>query len=549
MQDQSLKKANFILSALLVIMTALLSKVFLVQVLAHDHYKAIKDEQSKTFVDPQDSRMAIYDKNGSVLAYSKQTWSIFADPERISNKRETASKLASVLNLDLNSVLEKLRQETRFVWIKRKVTLKEADALKNIKGIHSKIEYDRIYCHNELASHLLGFVDIDNIGREGTEKTINKLEAEDQPHNVLVDGLRRIIWQESYSEPTPLDVYLTIDLGIQKTVEDELKNALKKHKAQKAICVAIDPTSGHIIAMATLPSFDPNHPANYPPQFRKNSAITDVFECGSTMKPFIIAGALENKIVTPQTILFCENGKYIYEGRTIHDHKSYGNLSVSDIIIHSSNVGAVKIGIMLGIKSSYEYLVKFGFGKKTGNELPAESPGKVPPLSSWSLYTLTSAPIGTEILVTPFQLCRAFGAIANDGNMVAPSTILCVKDHNGNLFYKPYKSEPRKIISDNTIKALKEMLYKVVTKGTAQQAKVDGLTVAGKTGTAQKFDPVTKSYRSGKYTSFFAGFAPVNNPKICLVIIIDEPKGEYYGGLVAAPVAGKILSKIKEKIK
>jgi cell division protein FtsI (penicillin-binding protein 3) len=549
METESQKRSNVLFLVLLAGLGILTLRIFSIQVLAHTHYQSIQIDQSRSLLNSPEIRMSIFDSNGTLLAYSVPTWSIFAETEKVKERQATAARVSSVLQIPTSKILEKLGSRSKFVWIKRKASKREAEALKDLEGVKSIVEYDRVYCHGETASHLLGFVDIDEKGCEGAERAINNfIDADRYQPNVLVDGLRRVIWQDSYSTPIPGNVYLTVDLDIQKIAEDELRNAVKKHRPSKALCVALDPQTGKILALVALPSFDPNNPEKFPASHRRNPIVTDTFECGSTMKLFTVAAALERSIVRPDTIFFCENGKYTISGRTIHDHHPFANLTVREVIINSSNVGAVKIGALTGKNAIYEYLVLFGFGKKTGVELPAESRGRLIPLDRWTSQTLSSVPIGYEIGVTPIQLCRAFCVFGNGGKLVKPHVLSHVEDRAGNLVYKTPPNSNARVIRDKTWEDLLPMLTGVVETGTGKSAKVDGLVVGGKTGTSQKLDPTTHSYTSGKHTAFFVGLAPLPHAKICIAVIIDEPHGEYYGGQVAAPVVGRILSRIRSKL-
>ncbi|MCP4649236.1 MAG: hypothetical protein GY853_04025 [PVC group bacterium] len=492
----------------------------------------------------------IYDRNKKVFALSLKVSSVYAEPRIIDNKHRVAGQLASVLNLDQSKVLERINRDKLFVWVKRKISEEEAAKVTELKlpGVGLLKENKRYYPNNTLASHVLGFVGIDDYGLEGLERVFNKyLTGEFGWRSLLRDAKKRMLPAFEYELVPAVDGYnvqLTIDEVIQHIVEEELENAFKKHKARGASIVVMDPNTGEIYALANRPCYDPNFFRESTPECRRNRAVCDFFEPGSIFKVITASAALEEKVVSLEETFFCENGKYRIGGHTLHDHKPHGNLSFVEIIEKSSNIGVAKVAHKLGEKALYKYIQKFKFGTPTGVELSGESGGMVRPVSKWSKYSLAAIPMGHEIAVTVLQMSRAMSAIANGGYLVSPYIVKRIIDNNGEVIREFGQEQPaEQIISKQTSDAMRQILKRVVVSGTGRRAAIKGYSAGGKTGTAQKIDP-NGGYSHSKFMASFIGFVPVENPRFVIAVVFDEPRPYYYGGLVCGPVFKNIAEKI-----
>ncbi|WP_333653414.1 peptidoglycan D,D-transpeptidase FtsI family protein [Dissulfurispira sp.] len=494
-------------------------------------------------------RGIIFDRRGRELAINLDTESIYADPSEITSPDKVASALSERINQKPEIILAKLNTDRRFNWIKRKVGIEYAQGIKDLKlrGIGFAPEVKRYYPKGSLASHVIGFVNVDNSGLEGVERRYDRYLAprsekayvfRDAKGNVLSDGQGFSLSREIKGN----NLVLTIDEGLQYILEKNLDAAYLHWKAASATAIMMDPYTGEILAMANRPTFDINDPSDAAPNQRRNRAITDCYEPGSTFK--IIAGtaALEEGIVNPDTKFDCSAGYIEVGGKRIKDDHRHGVLSFKEVIQKSSNVGTIKIGFSLGRERLYEYIKRFGFGEKTGIDLVGEVSGWVHSPSKWSGTSIGAISIGQEIAVTPLQVLRAYAAIANGGFLVRPYVVSEVKSPDGNTVYK-INPEAKRILSEKTVNVFREILKTVTEEGgTAPEAAVDGNQVAGKTGTAQLIDPKTRRYSKEKFVSSFVGFVPADKPKIAMIVVIHEPKGQIYGGVVAGPVFRKIAS-------
>jgi cell division protein FtsI (penicillin-binding protein 3) len=453
--------------------------------------------------------------------------------------------------MDEQDILTRLSHPTRrFVWLKRFLSKEKSDEIQQLKlsGVYLRKEPRRVYPHGMLAAHILGFVGVDGEGLEGIEASFQgELAGENGFIWVLKDG--RLTRMGIYSPEAPMKksrdgatVYLTLDMACQDILETELDQAFSEYPSQGAAGVLIEVASGEVLAMASRPSFDPNHFSKYDPKTWRNRALADAYEQGSVMKPFIVAAALSESLVTPDMTIFCHNGACrIIHGRTLHDSHPYGNLTVSEVIIKSSNIGTALIGMKVGSRRLCEYLETLGFGKKTGIPLPGEGTGLLKPASAWTDFTLTSIPMGHEICVTPVQMAAAYTTLAGDGSYRRPSLVQKIVYPDGQVLSHPAPPLQR-IYPRDAVESIQTMLRQVVERGTAKKADVPMIQVSGKTGTAQKLDE-TGHYSHAKYISVFVGFAPAEKPLFCCLVLLDEPDGAYYGGTVAAPAAGRILQR------
>ena len=491
-------------------------------------------------------RGTIYDRNHRELAVSIDASSICAYPNRVSSPQETALALAGALNLDQGSVLQKLSSGKRFVWIKRHASPMEESAVRKLEldGIDFRIESRRVYPLRTLAAQVIGFCGIDGEGLEGLEYYYDDtLRGRVTRHTAINDALGN--WFTVESGPAAsrdgYNLVLTVDSNIQYVAEKALSKSVEQFSAKSGIVVAMVPSTGAVLAMAHVPEFNPNAFGQYEPWLWRNRAITDCFEPGSTFKIFLAATALESELFTPDSEFYCEGGKYQVGDNVIHDLHAHGALSLSDILKYSSNIGAVKIGKEIGSKDFYDKLKAFGFGARTGVGWPYEIPGMLQPVESWSEMDAVASCFGQGVSVSALQLTAAVAAIANDGVLMKPYLVQEVTDRQGHVVKRFAPTRLRQVISSETALRLTRMLERVVTKGgTGLRASLRTYRIAGKTGTGQKVNPKGKGYASDRHTASFVGFLPARDPKIVILVIVDEPKGPYYGGVVAAPVFKEI---------
>jgi cell division protein FtsI (penicillin-binding protein 3) len=537
---------------------ALLARLYAVQVLGVDARREQRDRQGTGVVAVAGIRGAIYDQRGQGLALSVPVDSVAANPAALPacDRPDAARLLAAALSLPEAFVLDRLSRAKEFVWLKRKVSEAESRAVRAlaetplfkatprnpVARLEFRVEFRRVYPQGSLFGNVLGHESEDPAATEGIERWLDSLiAARDVRVPVAKDGRQRVLDVPSVDAVGPT-VTLTVDVLFQKIVEEELDAACREHTPKWAVAVALDPSTGAVLAIANRPSFDPNAPSNVPAEARLNRAVALPYEPGSTLKPFTAAWAVEVGAATPDTKIDCENGIWKYGPRLLHDHHPYGRISLSEVIVHSSNIGAAKIGaLLLGAKRTREALERFGFGARTGVDLPAEDDGRLFPLSKWNLYSETSVPMGHEIMVTPIQLASAMAALANGGTLYRPYVVKRVETADGVVLVDNGPSVVRRVLSAETSRKMSEILVATVKDGTGKKAQVPGVAVGGKTGTSQKIDPVTKKYTHEKYISSFVGYAPAEDPKVCIAVIVDEPHGAYYGGAVAAPVVGRIL--------
>jgi len=496
-------------------------------------------------------RGAIYDRRGSELAVSLERSSVFLDPKLVDSPREAVRRLRKVLKLKTSMLMRKLKdgdsERRRFVLLARKVSPEQAEEVRRLKlrGIGLRPDSERFYPKGFLASHVLGFVDVDNYGREGVEKRYNdSLVADGGRIYFTRDARGNILYRGDDYESVGNSIVLTIDEGLQYIVESELDRAVKKWKSQSATAIMMDPHTGEILALANRPTFDPNSPGAYKAADRRNRAITDLYEPGSTFKIVMAAAALEEKIATLDTRVDCSKGEIEVGGRRIRDTHKHGVLTLREIIQKSSNVGAVKVTLKLGPERFYNYARAFGFGDKTGIDLTGEASGLVKPPRSWSGTTIGAMAIGYEVLVTPLQVLRAYSVIANGGYLVRPYVVSKILSPDGRVLRQAGRPQRVRVISGETAERLREAFETVTEEGgTAPRASVRGNTVAGKTGTSRMIDPRTGRYSRRDFVSSFVGFVPADDPLFAIIVVIRKPHGRYYGGEVAAPVFRAIAEK------
>jgi cell division protein FtsI (penicillin-binding protein 3) len=542
-----------VLAALLALgFGAVAARVFHLQVLRHDELVDDMVEQYRRQLVLKPRRGPIADRAGVLLAGSADARSIYVDPLILRKEDPRGAALAKVsraLGLDLGAVKRKLARGSRFVFLARRVSPAEADAVERIvkdqklRGVALVAETRRYYPKLELASQLLGVVGDDGAGLEGVELAADELLA-GSPARVpsLRDGAGRTVLSGDPSagrEREGAKVELTIDQGLQLATERALARACLGARAAGGMAVALDPRSGEVLAMASWPPHNPNAPRKA--NELRNKAVADAFEPGSTMKTFSIAGALDRKAVAPLDAIDCGNGRLAIGAHVIHDHEGLGWAGPSKILAASSNVGAARIGARLGREGLHDVLTGFGFGERPGSGLAGEAKGSLPfPRAE---ITLATQSFGQGLTASPLQITAAMGAIANGGNLMRPHVIKRVLDPGtGEVLDEPAPEVVRRAVSPETAATIARWLVGVVEdpKGTGKRARLDGWRVAGKTGTAQKADPVTGGYSADRRFSSFVGFAPAETPRVVIGVFVDEPRGEVYGGEVAAPAFREI---------
>ncbi len=496
-------------------------------------------------------RGIIRDRNGKDLVSNIKVPSIYAVPRILfdDDRKKVASKLSKILNIPRGKLDSRLSRSKSFVWIKRKVSAEEGQEVKKIGNGALGIveEYQRVYPHGEFLSQVIGFTNIDNEGIEGMEMHLDRYLRGVPGHKQTVrDAMGRQIKAFEKSYLPAIDgskIELTIDQQIQHFTEKALDQAYRKWKAKAAFAIVMNPNTGEILAMANRPTYDPNEFKTSNAANRRNRVITDMYEPGSIFKIVAISGALDLGYVTPETTFYCENGKWAYGGgRILHDVHAYGKLSVVDIMAKSSNIGTVKIGLKMKPEEFQKYIDAFGFGKPTGVDFPGEARGFTRPPKNWSRTSPYNIPIGHEVLVTPLQMVRMLAVVANGGKLVKPYVIEKIEDQAGVTILQNKHEAPVQIIKPEVADEVRKMLVQVVERGTGQTAKINGFQVGGKTGTAQKV--VGKTYSHDKYMSSFMGFAPAENPRYVMLVVLDEARPLYYGGTVAGPVFKEVMESV-----
>ncbi len=509
-------------------------------------------QQQQNAVETTGQRGELLDRQGNQLARSVQTVSLFLDPDGLDVPalQHTAAELSRVLGLNQAELAKDFQkahaEKRRFIWIVRRLDEDQAAKVTalNLPGLQSQLEPKRYYPNGSLAAHVLGYVGLDGKGLGGVEQFYNAKIA-GEPGRLLIERDAKGKPYESFeiASKTGQTVVLTIDQTIQYQAEQALTAAVQRTRAKSGSVIVLDPKSGEILALANAPSFDPNNVAATKAETRSNWALQNIYEPGSTFKVVAFSAALEKHLVKPDDRIDCQMGAITVAGRVIRDHTAFGTLTIAEALEKSSNVAAIKLGLRVGNDTMYDYMRRFGFGSKTGIELPGETVGLVRKVERWQASSIGSVAIGQEVGVTPVQMVAAFGALANDGVRIAPHLIREVRNAEGAVVYRA-QPEQRRVISSETAVALRGMLEGVTLSGTAKQAQLDGYSAAGKTGTAQKIDPRTRAYSATKHVASFVGFAPVSNPQVVIIVVIDEPAGAYHGGDVAAPIFREVAEQI-----
>ena len=507
-------------------------------------------------------RGPIVDRSGEPLALSVDVPSIYVRPRELAAHASAAdgrlASLAAALHMPVRALRAKLQSRQPFVWLKRQALPREARAIGRLglPGVYAVTEGRRFYPHGSLAAHVLGFVGVDSQGLEGLEQRFDRvIRGEPQYLEFDRDARGREMFtggvQAAPDHGGRLE--LTLDAGIQEATERELHNGVAAARAVGGAAVVLDPATGEVLALANVPTYNPNEPGDWTDKrWRdrvRNRAITDPYEPGSTFKAILAAAAIEERVVTPGELFFCERGRFQTAGRAIHDTHPYGWLSFAEVIQYSSNIGAAKVGERLGRERYHRYLRAFGFGGRTGIELPGETPGIVRPVQRWTHVDLATLSFGQGVSVTPVQMAAAFAAIANGGTLLRPFVVKRVVAPNGEVVLENEPTAVRRVVSTRSARTTTELLRRVVEEegGTGTKARLEDFPVAGKTGTAQKVDPSTGVYSSKRIGSF-VGFVPADEPRAVILVLIDEPATSSYGGVVAAPVFPAIAAAVLKRL-
>jgi cell division protein FtsI (penicillin-binding protein 3) len=515
------------------------------QLLRYSDYLARAERQQQHIVEISPKRADILDRNQQELAMSTSLDSCFAVPAEIADNDLAARLLGQVVGLPPDEISARLSSSHSFVWIARKLPPAQVARIRqlNLRGIYFQKENQRFYPKRDLAASVLGYVDIDEKGLGGIEYQLdNRIRSKASRMMILTDAHNR--WYESADKApeTGSSVILTIDENIQFIVEKELATAIEQTHAKTGTVLIQDPSNGEILAMASWPKFNPNAPGSSPAEARMNRAVGALYEPGSVFKIVTLSAAIDQGITTPGEVVDCQMGAIYIAGHRIRDHKAYGLLTVSQILAHSSDVGAIKIGLRLGAPKFYEYIRAYGFGEATGVDLPGENKGLLRHVENWTAVSVGSISMGQEVGVTPLQMINAVSAIANGGLLYRPHVVLALR--RGSQVEQESQPQPRRVVRETTAAAMRAMLEGVVLNGTGTKAQLDGYTSAGKTGTAQKIDPATGRYSATQLIASFVGFAPINNAAVTILVQLDSPVGLHEGGSVAAPVFKRIAEQV-----
>jgi len=546
---QAAKRLLIVAGVSLLWSTAVLGRLAYLQLVRHSEYlaRALRQQQRTIEITPQ--RGIIYDRNMHPLAMSVAVKSAFAVPAEIADESLAAHLLSGVVNVPEDALVARFQSSRSFAWVSRKLPPEKVEAVAalNLKGIYFQEENQRFYPKRDLAAHVLGFVDPDEKGLGGIESELDgQIRGKSEKIIVMADARQRWFDGSEAQRERGANVVLTLDEKIQYIAQRELSAAIDKTRAIAGSVIVMNPNSGEILALANWPRFNPNTATTAPAEARMNRSVSAVYEPGSTFKLITLAAAFDQGLIRSEEVFDCENGAIILSGHRIHDHKRFGLLTVADILAKSSDVGAIKIALLLGPQKFYEYIRGFGFGALTGVDMPGESKGLLHRPENWSGISIGSVSMGQEVGVTPIQLITAASAIANGGVMYRPHVVAELR--RGTRVLPPEgllaDTEPRRVIRPETAATLRRLMEGVVLNGTGVLARLDGWTAAGKTGSAQKIDPATGRYSRSNFVASFTGFAPINNPAVAILVSIDSPVGLHEGGVVAAPVFKRVAEQV-----
>ena len=522
-----------------------LARLSYLQLFCYSEYLAKAQRQQQRIFEISPMRGTIYDRKGRELAVSLPMDSVFADPADVSDVPMVARLISPVLGLSAEEIESKIGQSRTPVRLAKKLSPDTVHriAQMNLRGVFFEKENRRAYPQRELAASVLGYVDVDEKGLGGIEYALDK-QIRGRPGKVMVmaDGRRQYYDRTEMAADPGANVTLTIDETIQYIAEKELDRAIEETHARAGTVVVQDPNSGDLLAVANWPTFDPNDPGKYSDEARSDRAVSAAYEPGSTFKVITLTGGIENGVVTPDDLIDCQMGSILVGGRLIHDWHRFGVLSVRGILANSSDVGAIKVALRVGAPRFYDAIRAFGIGQATGIELPGENRGLLRPLENWSANSIGSLAMGQEVSVTPIQIVSAISAIANGGTLFRPHILREIQGdapawiHNG--------PGPQQATDAKSAAALRGMMEDVMIEGTGKHDQLDGYTSGGKSGTAQQIDPATGRYSATRYNASFVGFAPVNNPAVTILAVLDSPVGQHHGGVVSGPVVKRVAEQV-----
>ena len=532
-----------------------IARLFFIQFFRSSYLASIARKQHNLFVELEPRRGVVYDSNLKPQAVDISVDSLYAVPSEIRDldKETIIRQLLPILNLDYAYLKDRLYRKKSFIWLARKMPLEKAEQIKglNIRGIYFIKETKRCYPNGYLASHIIGFAGLDNRGLEGTEAYYDKYLKGEAGWAVFLRDARQKkldLYEKMVLPKDGYDLVLTIDEVIQYIAERELDKAFNTFHAKGASIIVMDPHTGAILALANRPTFDLNEYATADKEQIRNRSICDLFEPGSVFKIVTASAALEEKKVTEEDKFFCENGAYRVASHILHDHRPHDWLTFREVIEQSSNIGTTKVAQILGGSLIYRYVRLFGFGSKSGVDLPGEIAGAIKEPRFWSKISIAAVPIGHEVGVTTLQLAAAISTIANGGQLMRPYIVKEIRDKYGETIKKSSPTMIHKVISIDTTLRMKKILTGAVEEGTGKLAKLSDWSAAGKTGTAQKLE-TDGSYSHNKFVASFIGFAPVEEPVIAIAVVIDEPRPYYFGGVVAAPVFKNVANDVLRYLK
>jgi len=555
LESKNVSRILFIIILSMIAYSAVVIKLYLVQIVHHDEYTKKYKEQSRKKITIFSPKGNIYDRKYRKLAENiGLNYAFGVNTKFVKDKNDLALRISKITGDEPERYLKMLELKNRFVWVAVDLTEKERGQVLNIlnedesSAASFKVTANRVYPQGRVAGQIIGYTDIDGKGLSGIEKEFyDQLTGKDGWEFIFKDGKQKKSFSTEINKKDPVpgnSVVLTIDDNYQTIVEDELEKAVIQWKAQKGVAIVMEPKSGEILAMTSYPNFDPNKAGDYDPFARKNKAITDTYEPGSTFKSISASILFEEKLVTEDDMFFCSNKGYYIGGKTIKDsHKNpVENMSFKDVIAQSSNVGTLQAIMPLDEGKYYEYLRDFGFGNKTEVNLEGEVNGYLLKSSRWSKTTKPTMSFGQGISVTPLQLITAYSAIANGGYLVKPMIVKGIIDKDNKIVKKYETQIIRRVISGDTALRVRKLLRNVVVNGTGVNAEIPGLQIGGKTGTSQKVENGVYSKRS--YDASFIGMIPYDDPKLVCLVMLDSPKGCIYGGTVVAPTFKNIVQRI-----
>ena len=558
---------------LLVWVGLIFARLFTLQIVRHREFEERAERQQQHTFEVAPRRGVLYDRNLHELATTVLSDSIYAVPSELKNKQAAVHALAAIVHTDPDDsytteeqMMARVNASRGFAWIARRLPAEESARVRalNLKGVYVQKEFQRFYPDNQMAAQVLGYVGVDDNGLGGLEQRFNGgLHGQPGRMYAAMDARRRVLGSTVKAPDPGENLALTLDENIQYIAERALDAAMERTHADNGTIVIQDVHTGQILALAIRPTFNPNEFRHATPALLRDHAVSDVYEPGSIFKLVTYSAAMDRKVTTPDEIIDCQGGKMVLAGRLIHDDKSdhYGRIPVREALAHSSNVAAIKTALKVGQNSFYDYIRAFGFGRRSGVELPGETRGLLRPVNKWGPSSIGSIAMGQEVAVTPIQLVTMVSTIANGGVYLPPHIVLATHPgesgdpesglaarpvRNGEDLPDPLPAGAHRVISTLAAAQMRSMMQGVILDGTGRPAQLNGYSAGGKTGTAQKIDPATHRYSKTMHFASFAGFAPVNTPVISVVIVFDDPRGAYYGTAVAAPVFAEVAQQVLE---